>query len=201
MHPIITAGGDIVNAIPEKVVVESYIRGLSFEAMVRENKKVNRAIVGSALSLGANVEIIDIPGYAPMNNDPQMVDLAKEAYESMFEGETFHVLTDVGTGSTDMGDLSCIMPIIHPYCGGAKGKGHGNDYEIYDPELACVKCAKWQIGMLTLLLSNNAERAYKIKSEYKPLFASKEEFLKFQDGICDSGDRITYTEEGATVRL
>lgn len=201
VHPIITAGGDIVNAIPETVVVESYIRGLTFEAMVRENKKVNRAIVGSALSLGANVEIIDIPGYAPMNNDPQMVDLAKEAFETLFEGETFNVLTDVGTGSTDMGDLSTIMPIIHPYCGGARGKGHGNNYEIYDPELACVKCAKWQISMLTLLLRDDAKRAYKIKSEYKPLFSSKEEFLKFQDDICDSGNRITYTDSGATVRL
>ena len=201
VHPIITAGGDMVNAIPETVVVESYIRGLTFEAMVRENKKVNRAIVGSALSLGANVEIIDIPGYAPMNNDPQMVDLAKEAFETLFEGETFNVLTDVGTGSTDMGDLSTIMPIIHPYCGGARGKGHGNNYEIYDPELACVKCAKWQISMLTLLLRDDAKRAYKIKSEYKPLFSSKEEFLKFQDDICDSGNRITYTDGGATVRL
>ena len=200
VHPIITCGGNMVNAIPDKVTLESYVRGVSFDAILRENKKINRAIVGSALSLGANVEIIDIPGYAPLYNDAQMVDVTKEAFETMFDGEKFYVLTSVETGSTDMGDLSCILPVVHPYCGGAKGKGHGNDYQIYDPELACVKCAKWQIGMLSLLLCDNAQRANKIKAEFKPLF-TKDEFLKHQDSIFDSGDRIVYTDTGANVRF
>ena len=33
--------------------------------------------------------------------------------------------------------------------------------------------------MLKLLLGNDAERAKKIVSEYKPLFASKEEYLAY----------------------
>ena len=32
-----------------------------------------------------------------------------------------------------MGDLGQVMPIIHPYVGGAKGTPHGADYEIVDP--------------------------------------------------------------------
>ena len=101
-----------------------------------------------------------------------------------------------------MGDLSCIMPVIHPYAGGAKGAGHGNDYYIVDPVAACVTNAKWQLTMLTLLLENGAERAKKIISEYEPQFASKEEYLAFMDSLDRSGDRITYTEDGiATVQL
>jgi len=56
----------MVNAIPGEVTLESYIRGESFEAMVRENKKVNRAFIGGAVSLGTNIDITDYAGYAPL---------------------------------------------------------------------------------------------------------------------------------------
>ncbi len=65
VHPIVTSGGVMVNAIPERAVLESYVRGSSFEGIVEANKKINRALCGAALSLGTNVEIIDSPGYAP----------------------------------------------------------------------------------------------------------------------------------------
>lgn len=201
VHPIITNGGEIVNAIPETVTLESYVRGASTKAIVKENKKVNRALVGAALSLGANVEIIDMPGYAPLLNDANMIEVVKDSYEIIFNDKLYHY-NGVETGSTDMGDLSCIMPVVHPYCGGVRGKGHGNNYEIYDAELACVKCACWQIATLHLLLQNGAERGYKVINEHKPIFASKEDFLKFQDSLNDSGDRIIYNENGiAEVRL
>jgi hypothetical protein len=97
-----------------------------------------------------------------------------------------------------MGDLSCIMPVVHPYAPGAIGKGHGNDYYIEDPELACVTCAKWQLVMLSLLMGNGAERAQKIVDEYKPLFESKEAYLAYVDEMNASGDRIVYGEDGIT---
>jgi len=202
-HPIITNGGSMVNAIPEKAVLESYTRGKTFDAMLADNKKINRALCGAALSLGANVEIIDIPGYSPLLNDLSMMQLAKEAAEiALPDSPISYSETSIGTGSTDMGDLSCVMPVIHPHCGGARGHGHGSDYEICDPEAACVDSAKWQLTMLELLLKDGAERARKIISEFKPLFATKEEFLAYQDAINDSGDRITYKEDGsAEVRL
>ena len=88
------------------------------------------------------------------------------------------------------------MPAIHPYCGGAEGLSHGKDYRIADVEKACVDSAKWQIAMLRLLLENDAAQAKKIVAEYKPLFASKEEYLAFMDNLDRSGDRITYGEDG-----
>ena len=47
-HPITTSGGDAVNAIPDKVVMESYVRGSNSAAISRENEKINRALAGSA---------------------------------------------------------------------------------------------------------------------------------------------------------
>lgn len=201
VHPIITHGGDMVNAIPEQVTVESYVRGSSYDAIIAANKKVNQALTGAALSIGTNIEIIDTPGYSPLKNDPNMVQLCKDAAKLALPDTDFYVTDMTTSGSTDMGDLSCIMPVVHPYAGGACGNSHGSDYEICDPVAACVNNAKWQLTMLKLLLSNNAERAKRIISEFKPMFSSKEEYLSFVDSLNDCGDRIVYGEDGAQVRI
>ena len=198
-HPIITHGGDMVNAIPERVQMESYVRGRTYDAIVKNNEKLNRALIGAALSLGTNIEIIDIPGYAPHINDKNMIEVAREGAKMV--GIDLHIGEGYSSGSTDMGDLSAIMPIVHPYAGGSAGTGHGNDYEIKDAETACVTNAKWQMAMLKILLGNNGERSRTIIKEHKPLFASKEEFLSFQDSLNSSGDRIEYGDGAATVKL
>ena len=199
-HPIVTHGGDMVNAIPERVQIETYVRGRTYDGILENNKKVNRALIGAALSLGTNIEIIDMPGYAPLVNDPNMVDLATEAAAKIgIELEHSGVYT---TGSTDMGDLSTFMPVIHPYAGGSSGTDHGSDYKIADPEMACVNSAKWQLIMLRMLLENGATRAKKVIEAYTPVFDSKEAFLAFQDSLNDSGNRIVYNENNiAEIRL
>ncbi|MBO7177144.1 MAG: amidohydrolase [Clostridia bacterium] len=201
-HPIITHGGDMVNAIPEQVRIESYVRGSTFEGIAKANRRINQALCGAALSIDTNVEILDMPGYSPLYNDDGMMKLAKDAATLAMPEVECPLTQGVGTGSTDMGDLSCIMPVVHPHCGGASGKGHGNDYQISNPEAACMDSAKWQMAMLLLLLEKGAERAKQILADFKPKFASKEEFLAYQDSLNDSGDRITYREDGvAEIRL
>ncbi len=195
VHPIITSGGAMVNAIPDRAVLESYVRGASFDAICSANKKVNQALCGAALSLGANVDITDIPGYAPHINDDNLMQIAQEAAELAIPEYEFTKTNTMGSGSTDMGDLSCIMPVVHPYAGGATGKSHGSDYEIKDPIAACVASAKMQLGILLILLSDNAKRARQVIDEFKPQFASKKEYLAFVDNLNASGDRIDYSEE------
>jgi len=200
VHPVITKGGGAVNAIPDEVILESYVRGSTFEAIAKANRKVNRALAGAALSLGANIDIQDTPGYGPLNNSEGMIDLARDAIAAVPDAE-FHTNNARGSGSTDMGDLSAIMPVIHPYAPGAVGLSHGANYYIANPERACVDSAKWQLGMLTLLLSDGAARAKKIIEEYEAPFPSKEAYFEYVDAMTCEGDRIEYHEDGtATVR-
>lgn len=201
VHPIITNGGAIVNAIPSEASLECYVRGLSFEAMKQANERVNRALCGAALSLGTNIDIIDIPGYSPLINDTNLIEMLQEAANETIPGHGFCYLDAYSSGSTDMGDLSQIMPVVHPYIGGAEGTDHGSDYKIADPVTACVGSAKLQLGLLYLLLSGDGKRAKKVISEYKATFGSKEEFLEFVDSIWCSGDRILYEGDSATVKL
>ena len=202
VHPIMTAGGTMVNAIPSEARLESYVRGKTFDAIKKVNRKVNQALIGAALSIGTNIEIIDFPGYSPTLQDSNLADAFAEAAEAIIPQHNFRVYGGVATGSTDMGDLSCLMPVQHAESAGARGTGHGMDFYIVDPVAACVDCAKLQIMLLRVLLENNAEKAKFIVSEYKPEFASKEEYLAFIDDLNDSGDRIEYLEDGtAKVRI
>lgn len=199
-HPIITEGGVAVNAIPEKTKVESYVRGASFDAITLYNKKLNRAMAGSAAAIGAKVLLEDRHGYFPLNNDANLNDLAKEAMEAVAGPGSVVVTDHWDTGSTDMGDVSAIMPAVHPYGAGAIGTGHGMDYFINEPERACIAPAKCLLIMADRLLSNDAALAKKVLAEKKTLFSSKEEYLAAIDGINMTKEAVTFNENG-TVTL
>lgn len=199
VHPIITSGGSMVNAIPERVTLESYVRGKTFEAIHDANRKVDRALIGAALSLDTNIEIEDVPGYTPLVHDTGMMQTAQEAFRLVCRSEPLEVSEVVSSGCSDMGDLSAIMPVVHPYIGGATGSPHGNDFVIADPVMACVNSAKWQLAMVHLLLGNGGERAKQIVAQFSPRFPSKEAFLARLDSFEASGDRIEYRPDGTAV--
>lgn len=200
VHPIITKGGSMVNAIPGEVKIESYVRGTSFEGMVRENKKVNRAFIGGALSLGTNIEITDFPGYAPLANSKKLMEVCRDAFNEIFPYCEFGYSDAIGSGSTDMGDLSCVMPVVHPYAAGATGTSHGADYHITDPVKACVDCAKWQLAMLYTILKDNAAKAKEIIEDYEAPFKINE-YVDYMESLYQTGERIEYTDDEAKIKL
>src|SRR5439155_1371987 len=128
VHPILTHGGSQVNVIPGEARVETYVRGRTLDGIRDANAKVDRALRAGALALGATVEIETLPGYLPLRSDPTLMRVFKENADTLFGAG---VCRDTGhrTGSTDMGDLSQVIPVLHPYMGGARGTGHGADYE------------------------------------------------------------------------
>ena len=201
-HPIITRGGDMVNNIPEKVVIEGMLRAASSEALLRENEKIDRALIGAAISHGAEIEISDEPGYAPLHHDKNLGEVMIDAYNALAP-ETSLVRKkcefssgNVGGGTMDLGDLTAIMPTSHPYISGSVGKGHGNDYYIVDPETCCVTNAMWQVMILKGLLENGAEKARRVIESYTPPFKSKEDFLATQDRMRRCEDRVVYNADG-----
>ena len=181
VHPIITHGGSQVNVIPGETRLEMYIRGRTVEAILDANRKIDRALKAGALALGAKVEIETIPGFLPMSCDPLMARRFKDNATALVGAEHYR---EIGhrTGSTDMGDLSQVMPIVHPYMGGARGTGHAADYEIVDPSLAYVGPAKALAGMVIDMLADGARGAREVIAASKPRM-TREEYLAFQRGI------------------
>ena len=181
VHPIITHGGSQVNVIPGEVRIETYVRGKTVDAILDANRRVDRALRAGALALGAQVEIETLPGYLPLFNHAGMAQHFKANAAALLGGDQ---VTETGhrSGSTDMGDISHVMPTLHPYMGGATGSGHGADYAIADPKLAYVEPAKQLALMAVDMLWGNAEAARDILKGWKPLM-TKEEYLAFQRGV------------------
>ena len=198
-HPIITKGGGAVNAIPNDVRMESYVRGASLEAIKEANTKINRALAASAAAMGANVVLKDRPGYTPLENEEQLYDLTCEIVKQCF-GEDALVKRGRSTGCTDMGDVSAVMPTVQPYASGACGVGHGSDYRIADPESALVMSAQYQVLMAEALLSNNAELGKKIIQNAKLRFSSMEEFFQAIDGLFLDKEAVKQNQNG-TITL
>jgi len=177
VHPIITHGGDVVNAVPADVRMEMFVRGAALDAIADASAKVDRALRAGALAIGARVAVTKLPGYLPMKHDPGLLGLFKANAERLVGPEQ---VTDAGHrgGSTDMGDLSQIMPTIHPYAGGATGQGHGADYEIADPERAIANPARAMAMTVIDLLADDASGARRVLAQARPPL-SRDAYLGF----------------------
>jgi amidohydrolase len=181
VHPIITHGGSQVNVIPGEVRLETYVRGRTVEAILDAQKKVDRAFKAGALALGATVEIETLPGYRPMTSDATMTRFFRETAADLVGAEHYRQIGH-RTGSTDMGDLSMVMPILHPYIGGAAGSGHGADYKIVDAALAYVTQAKALAAMAVDMLADGAQGAREVLKGARPPM-SRDQYLTFQRGL------------------
>jgi len=181
VHPIITRGGDIVNVVPAEVTMETYVRGKTLEAIFDAERKVDRALKAGAMAVGATVEIETLPGYMPLQNHAELGDLFMANVAGMFGPES--VKRDGHrAGSTDMGDLSHLMPTIHPYMNGITGAGHSVDWTVTDQGAAYVDPGI-AMAMTTIdLLGNGGKQGERIVNEFRaPL--SRDEYLEVQRAV------------------
>jgi len=167
VHGIVTRGGDSVNVIPSDVQMEMNIRGKTVDALTDANKKVDRAIKAGAMSVGAQVEISNMPGHMPVKEDNTLIELFKKNASQSVPPENIKTGLHFGW-SSDMGDVTQIMPAIHPLMGGFRGSLHGKEFGIADPEMACVIPAKVMAMTVIDLLGNKASLARKVLAEFKP---------------------------------
>jgi len=114
VHGFITNGGQAVNIIPEHAACEFSVRARDVEELARVRAIVERCGRGAAMASGVEVAIKPRQGYKDMRNNMTM---ARVFGEHLAAGGRTARETDerLGTGSTDMGDVSHVVPSIHPY--------------------------------------------------------------------------------------
>ena len=105
-----------------------------------------------------------------MLNNPDLQDLFVRNAESVVGTGGVRVSdpSECRGGSTDMGDLSNVMPVYHPNVRAAEGTGHGNDYVITDWDLGILTAAKAMAFTVIDLLADGAEGANRVVAESKP---------------------------------
>lgn len=177
VHPIITKGGDIVNIVPADVRMETYVRGKSIDSIIDANKKVNRSLIAGAKAVEANIEITEIPGYLPLLNNRDLDNVLKCNLANLI-GEENIIVGGEFAGSFDFGDVSHLIPSLHPFIGGVKGNLHTRDFRIVDPYLAYIIPAKAMALTIIDLLYDDGKLAKEIIENFKPKM-SKDEYIDF----------------------
>jgi amidohydrolase len=136
-HGIVKEGGQAANIIPAKVSGRFMCRSLTIGGLEELEPRVRRCFEAGALASGAQVAFEELsPVYSHMESDPELLALYRANAEAL--GRSF-AADDRGesppTASTDMANVSLVVPTIHPWIG-VDAKGAVN----HQPEFASA-CA------------------------------------------------------------
>lgn len=177
VHQIIVKGGDIVNAVPALVKLETLVRAGSLKALKETNDKINRCIEGSAVAMGGKAVVTDMPGQMPLKADVNLAQCFRDNAMAFYREEEILPCMK-STASFDMGDLSMFMPVLHGITSGIEGGLHARDYRIVDVEDAYITPIKIMACTLIDLLADGAAKARAVTEQFEPEM-TREEYLKY----------------------
>jgi amidohydrolase len=114
IHGIITDGGEAANIVPAHSAGVFLVRAEDNAYLDELRQKVINCFVGAATASGARLEYRwGDTSYAPMRNNLTLARLFKQNMESL--GRKVKLTDPSGAfGSTDMGNVSQLVPSIHP---------------------------------------------------------------------------------------
>ncbi|HBN09679.1 MAG TPA: amidohydrolase [Cyanobacteria bacterium UBA8530] len=129
MHGIITEGGKAANIVPEYAEARFYVRAAKREVLDLVAEKVKNIARGAALMTGAELEI---SYYEISYDDMKTNKVLSRAFNENLKKigiEEIHS-PKPSMGSIDMGNVSQVVPAIHPYIGvaGKEMIGHTKDF-------------------------------------------------------------------------
>jgi amidohydrolase len=131
VHGFVTNGGQAVNIIPENAASEFSVRAPNRDELLRVREIVERCAKGAALACGVDVTLKLREGYREMKNNMAMAASFGNALEALGRKPRERD-NRVGAGSTDMGDVSQVIPSIHPYlaiCGEGESLCHEHRFK------------------------------------------------------------------------
>ena len=184
VHGIVTAGGDVVNIIPDCIKLEHMIRGKTLAIVKEVSQKFDQAMHGCASALGGTAEIQTIPGYAEHQASPALFAVFKDVVRGLRPEAKMNNLLSEGfsMGSSDMGDISYIMPALETSIPGVQGTGHGITLKPGDPEKAYIDQAKISALMVIEMLYGDAAKGREIAAE-KAQKMTKEQYIALMDDL------------------
>ncbi|WP_416984691.1 M20 family metallopeptidase [Streptomyces sp. T028] len=115
LHGIVSDGGQAPNVVPARAAVDLYVRdrtAVSTKALV---ERVRAAAAGAALATQTEAEVSETgPLYAERRNNAVLAELFGDAVRTL-GADIGPCDPDAPAGSSDIGNLSQLLPVIHPY--------------------------------------------------------------------------------------
>ena len=148
MHGIITNGGVAANIVPDEAVAQFYFRAARKETVMELVEKVKNIAQGAALMTGATLEMerFELP-YDDLRTHENLSEAFNEnlrilGIEDIEENEDF--------GSSDIGNVSHIVPTIHPNIGISNCRVIGHSREMAGATISELGHERLLIGTLAL---------------------------------------------------
>jgi amidohydrolase len=143
LHGIITDGGEAPNVVPAHSAGSFLVRAEDNAYLDELKEKVLNCFVGASVATGARLEYHWGEAlYAPLRNNLTLAELFRQNINSL--GRQMPLVGDSRVGSTDMGNVSQLVPSIHPTIAVAP-----ETVAIHSPEFAEVAASENGIkGML-----------------------------------------------------
>jgi amidohydrolase len=115
IHGIVTDGGDAPNIVPERTAGQWYARAATLAELAELYPRVQRCFEAGALATGAAVTF-DEPGpaYSEFLHDPDLVAAWTTEARAIGRQLPDRPMDEGLAGSTDMANVSLVMPTIHP---------------------------------------------------------------------------------------
>lgn len=179
IHPIITKGGDIVNSIPDDVRVELYVRGVTKEAIDKGTRIVDRCAKAASEMMDITYEMETIPGYLPLKQDKNLTSILHRVASPILGEENIEYGVD-SVGSSDIGDISQMIPTLQPTMGGYNGGLHSSDFSPVDIWQSALKGGELLASLVYELLKDDGKEAKNVISSFVPSM-TKEEYFKYLD--------------------
>ncbi len=119
VHGIVTSGGEAPNAIPQTTAGRWYVRANDMAELAETEEKVRRCFEAGALATGCELEIEpESQPYSDFRTHESALKLYEQnAVELGREFVTEGPEMQMCRASTDMGNVSQVVPAIHPYIG------------------------------------------------------------------------------------
>lgn len=115
IHGIITKGGDAPNVVPAHTSASYVIRSRTVAELNELRPKVENCFRAGALATGSSLQLEEVSRtYTHLEHDSEIAALYQHNAEAL--GRKFGP-TPSGGASTDMGNISLAMPVIHPNIG------------------------------------------------------------------------------------
>ena len=116
IHGVIPEGGQAANVVPDKAVAQFYVRAKERSYLNEVVEKVKNIANGAALMTGATLEISN---YELSYDDMVTNNALSQAFTTNLKATSAHTVhpKKLSYGSIDMGNVSQVVPAIHPYIG------------------------------------------------------------------------------------
>ncbi|MFP7735718.1 M20 family metallopeptidase [Priestia aryabhattai] len=116
IHGVITEGGKAANVVPDYAVAQFYVRASTRAYVDEVTDKVKACANGAALATGTKLKISNYEfSYDDMQTNQTLSDVYTKNLISLGVDEQ-SIKEDQGDhGSLDMGNVSQVVPAIHPY--------------------------------------------------------------------------------------